>query len=84
MRKLTLLLAVMTLAINAQAGVLRMHAGNQHQVRKHQVVNPAISQSQAMELQTQQLNQPQRVITSMPEDSPQPSGILFRINIVVF
>lgn len=53
MKKLSLLLAVMALAINAQAGVLRMHAGNQHQVRKHQVVNPAISQSQALELQTQ-------------------------------
>ncbi len=57
----------MALAFSAQAGMLRLHAGNHHQIRNHQVVNPAISQSQAMELQAQQLNQPQRVITSMPE-----------------
>jgi hypothetical protein len=55
------------LAFSAQAGVLRLHAGNHHQIKKHQVANPVITQSQAMELQTQQFNQPQRVITSMPE-----------------
>ena len=57
----------MALAFSAQAGVLRLHAGNHHQIKKHQVANPVITQSQAMELQTQQFNQPQRVITSMPE-----------------
>lgn len=57
----------MALAFSAQAGVLRLHAGNHHQIKKHQVANPVITQSQAMELQAQQLNQPQRVITSMPE-----------------
>lgn len=67
MKKLSLLITVMVLAFSAQAGMLRLHDGNHHQVRKHQVVNPAITQSQAMELQAQQLNQPQRVITSRPE-----------------
>ena len=57
----------MALAFSAQAGVLRLHAGNHHQIKKHQVANPVITQSQAMELQTQQFYQPQRVITSMPE-----------------
>lgn len=57
----------MALAFSAQAGVLRLHAGNHHQIKKHQVANPVITQSQAMELQAQQFNQPQRVITSMPE-----------------
>ncbi len=67
MKKLSLLLTVVALAFSAQAGVLRLHAGNHHQIKKHQVANPVITQSQAMELQAQQLNQPQRVITSMPE-----------------
>ena len=66
MKKLSLLLTVVALAFSAQAGVLSVHAGNHH-VKNHQVVNPMIPQSRAMELQAQQLNQPLRVITSMPE-----------------
>jgi hypothetical protein len=63
------------LAFSAQAGVLRLHAGNHHQIKKHQVANPVITQSQAMELQAQRLNQPQRVITSMPEASWPPTTV---------
>lgn len=55
MKKISLLLTVVALAFSAQAGVLRMHAGNHHQIKKHQVANPVITQSQAMELQAQQL-----------------------------
>ena len=40
MKKLSLLLTVVALAFSAQAGVLRMHAGNHHQIKKHQVTNP--------------------------------------------
>ena len=67
MKKLSLLLTVLALAFSAQASMMRLHAGNKHQIRNHQVVNPAITQSQALELQAQQLNQPLRVITTMPE-----------------
>ena len=67
MKKLTLLLTVLVMAFSAQANMLRLNADNYRQFRSHQVVNPAISQSQALELQAQQLNQPSRVITSKPE-----------------
>ena len=64
MKKLSLLLTVVVLAFSAQAGMLSLHAGNHHQIKKHQVANPVITQSQAMELQSQQ---PLRVITTRPE-----------------
>ena len=67
MIKLSILLTVVALAFSAQASMLSLHAGNRHQVRNHQVVKPMITQSQALELQGQQLNQPKKVITSMPE-----------------
>lgn len=67
MKKLTLLLTVLVMAFSAQASMLRLNADNYRQFRCHQVANPAISQSQALELQAQQFNQPSRVITSKPE-----------------
>ena len=35
MRKLSLLLTVVVLAFSAQAGMLSLHAGNHHQIKKH-------------------------------------------------
>ena len=64
MKKLLLLLTVLTLAFSAQADMMRLHNANNRHVKNHQVVKPAISQDDAVALQA---NQPQRVITSMPE-----------------
>lgn len=64
MKKLLLLLTVLTLAFSAQADMLRLQNANNRHVRNNQVVKPAITQEEATALQA---NQPSRVITTMPE-----------------
>lgn len=66
MKKLLLLLSVLTLAFCAQAGVMSIQNANYRHVKNHQVVKPAISQADAEALQA---NHSLRVITTMPEDS---------------
>ena len=64
MKKLLLLLTVLTLAFSAQADMMRLQNVNYRHVRSNQVVKPAISQDDAVALQS---HQRLGVITTMPE-----------------
>ena len=64
MKKLLLLLSVLTLAFSAQAGMMSLQNASLRHVRNNQVIKPAISQVEAQALRT---NQSMRVITTRPE-----------------
>ena len=62
MKKLLLLLTVLTLAFSAQAGMQRLHM-NHHQLKTNKIVGPSVTQDEATDL----MNNISRVITSKPE-----------------
>ena len=64
MKKLLLLLTVLTLAFSAQAGMMTLQNANYRHVRTNHVVKPAVTQEEATALQA---NHQLRVITTMPE-----------------
>lgn len=64
MRKLLLLLTVVTLTFSAQADMMSLSNATYRHVKSNQVVKPSITQVEATALQA---NHQQRVITAMPE-----------------
>lgn len=64
MKKLLLLLTVLTLGLGAQADMISLQNANYRHVKKTQTVSPAVSQSAA---EAMQANQRLNVITTQPE-----------------
>ena len=64
MKKLLLLLTVLTLSLSAQADMISLRNANYRHARNTQVVNPAVSQADA---EAMQANQRLGVITTQPE-----------------
>lgn len=67
MKRLFLLLTVLTLALGAQAGMMRMQGDYRHQFKNNKVAGAVLTQTQALELQAQRAGGPNRVITTRPE-----------------
>ena len=60
-------MTVLTLALGVQASMMRMQGDYRHYFKNYKVAGAALTQSQALELQTQRADGPSRVITARPE-----------------
>ncbi len=67
MKRLFLLLTVLTLALGVQASMMRMQGDYRHHFKNYKVAGAALTQSQALELQALRAGGPSRVITARPE-----------------